>query len=169
MNRIVIRLIFAALSVLLSSVNAWADSDPPLPGEYRVVAGKVDFGTYTGWRMFHSSCFSCHGVGAVGTDRAPNLVERIKTMTQREFATKVLTSYRISVPENGSGKPDADLDALIEQALRRDRRASGRILMPAWEEYPMVNAHVLDLYAYLLARAEGKLGPGRPQLLGHKR
>ena len=36
--------------------------------------------------------------------------------------------------------------------------------MPAWEADPKVNPHVLDLYAYLSARADGKLGPGEPKL-----
>jgi hypothetical protein len=38
----------------------------------------------------------------------------------------------------------------------------GAVTMPAWQGEPSVNAHVLDLYAYLSARAEGRLGTGRP-------
>jgi hypothetical protein len=34
--------------------------------------------------------------------------------------------------------------------------------MPAWDGNPMVSAHIVDLYAYLSARAEGTQGPGRP-------
>jgi len=37
--------------------------------------------------------------------------------------------------------------------------------MPAWDADPQVNLHVLDLYAYLSARADGKLGPGKPSEL----
>jgi hypothetical protein len=33
----------------------------------------------------------------------------------------------------------------------------------AWQDEPPVNAHVLDLYAYLSARADGVAGPGRPR------
>jgi hypothetical protein len=34
--------------------------------------------------------------------------------------------------------------------------------MPAWQGEPVVNAHVMDLYAYLSARSEGRLAAGRP-------
>jgi mono/diheme cytochrome c family protein len=148
---------------------------PPLaaqpPGEYRVVNGRVDRGTYIGWRLFHTNCYGCHGVGAVGTDIAPNLVERVKTMTPRAFATKVLTSYRIAQPdkEAGAEDPAAARDAMIEEVLRKQRNAPVRIIMPAWETDTDIKPHVLDLYAYLLARADGKLGPGKPVLLREKK
>jgi hypothetical protein len=37
--------------------------------------------------------------------------------------------------------------------------------MPAWDSDAEVPPHVLDLYAYLNARAFGGLGPGKPPLL----
>ncbi len=137
----------------------------PVPGDYRIVGGKVDRGTYTGWRLFHTACYGCHGVGGVGTDLAPNLVERIKELTPRAFAAKVLTSYRIVQPADASSAADrsAALDALIEEVLRRERSPRSVIAMPAWDDNPAVSPHVLDLYAYLSARADGKLGPGRPR------
>ena len=138
----------------------------PVPGDYRVIEGKVDRGTYLGWRLFHTTCYGCHGVGALGTDLAPNLVERVKTLTPRAFATKVLTSYRIVLPavETNTKPGSAVREAMIEEVMRRERRARGQIIMPAWEADPTVNPHVLDLFAYLLARADGKLGPGEPKL-----
>ena len=138
----------------------------PVPGDYRVVKGKVDRGTYTGWRLFHTTCYGCHGVDAVGTDLAPNLVERVKTLTPRAFATKVLTSYRIVLLANDANTEDrtAVREAMIEDVMRRERGARGQIVMPAWEADPKVNPHVLDLFAYLSARADGKLGPGEPKL-----
>ena len=137
----------------------------PMPGDYRIVAGKVDRGTYTGWRLFHTTCYGCHGVGGVGTDLAPNLVERVKDLTPRAFAAKVLTSYRIVQPADASSAADRSvaLDALIEEVLRRERGPRSLIAMPAWDDDPQVSPHVLDLYAYLSARADGKLGPGRPR------
>ena len=138
----------------------------PVPGDYRVVQGKVDRGTYTGWRLFHTTCYGCHGVGAVGTDLAPNLVERVKTLTPRAFAAKVLTSYRIVLPPNDANTEDrsAVREAMIEEVMRRERGARGQIVMPAWEADLNVKPHVLDLFAYLSARADGKLGPGKPKL-----
>lgn len=136
----------------------------PLPGDYRVERGRVDRGTFTGWRLFHTACYGCHGVDALGTDLAPNLVERVKAMTPRAFATKVLTSYRLVQPAGESNTDDrnAALEALIEQVMRQERVAAGGIPMPAWDDNPRVRPHVLDLYAYLSARADGKLGPGKP-------
>lgn len=143
----------------------------PLPGEYRVIAGKVDRGTFNGWRLFHTSCHSCHGEGGGGTDMAPNLVERIKQFTPRGFATKVLTSYRIvpSPADGGALDRDAEREAQLEQIMKRERRAHGQVVMPAWDADKDVPPHVLDLYAYLSARADGEIGPGRPKLLSPAR
>lgn len=137
----------------------------PVPGDYRVDKERVDSGTYSGWRIFHTACYGCHGVDALGTDLAPNLVERIKALTPRDFATKVLTSYRLIQPETGAPNPDRDvaLQALIERVLRQDRSYGGQMQMPAWDDNPRVRPHVLDLYAYLTARADGKLPPGKPR------
>lgn len=139
----------------------------PAPGDYRVVDGKVDLGTFTGWRLFHTACYGCHGVGGVGTDVAPNLVERVKALTPRAFATKVLTSYRIVLPASEAGTDDrsAIREAMIEEVMRRERSARSGIVMPAWEADIKVNPHVLDLFAYLSARADGKLGPGKPTVI----
>ncbi len=138
----------------------------PVPGDHRVVNGQVDRGTYTGWRLFHTNCYDCHGVGAVGTDLAPNLVERVKTLTPRAFATKVLTSYRIVLLANDANTEDrtAVREAMVEEIMRQERGARGQVTMPAWEADPNVKPHVLDLFAYLSARADGKLGPGEPRL-----
>jgi mono/diheme cytochrome c family protein len=155
-----------ALATILT-VAAWGPlhADPgtqtkALP--YRVVDGKVDRSTYLGWRVFHSVCHGCHGVDATGTTVAPDLVERIKDMDARAFTIKVLTRYRITL---GSGEVVGDDDtalrqAFLEQVLRHER---GELIMPAWERDTNVKPHVLDIYAYLRARADGALGPGRPE------
>jgi hypothetical protein len=138
----------------------------PAPGDYRVIDGAVDSGTYTGWRLFHSTCYGCHGVDALGTDVAPNLVERVKAMTPRAFVSKVLTSYRITLPASETNTEDRSSvrAAMIEEVMRQERGARGLVVMPAWEADTKVRPHVLDLFAYLSARADGKLGPGRPTL-----
>ncbi len=153
------------LGLLIAPTLAAQPRAEPMPGDYRIVDGKVDRGTYTGWRLFHTTCYGCHGVGAVGTDLAPNLVERVKTLTPRGFAAKVLTSYRIVQPVDESNAADRStaLDALVEGILRRERSTRSLIAMPAWDDDPTVQPHVLDLYAYLSARADGALGPGRPR------
>ena len=155
----------AVLGCALSAPLPAAQPDvEPMPGDYRVVDGRVDAGTYAGWRAFHSTCYACHGTGGAGTAVAPNLVARIGSMTPRAFAAKVLASYRIVSPadapstDNGAATPDT----MLEQIMRRERGTGGRVIMPAWEGDARVDPHVLDLYAYLSARADGKIGPGEP-------
>lgn len=142
----------------------------PVPGSYHVVGDRVDRGTYLGWKVFHTTCYSCHGVDAVGTDVAPSLLERVKLLSPREFAFKVLTRYRIVVPSSDAAGDDqtAVREAIIEEVLKQERGKKGEILMPPWETNTTVKPHVLDLYAYLSARADGALGPGRPKRLKKK-
>ena len=129
---------------------------------YRVVDGKVDESTFLGWRAYHSTCHGCHGVDATGTSVAPDLVVAVGSMTAREFSTKVLTRYRIVIgfDEIAGDDQTALRAAIMEQVMRRE---SGELIMPAWGDNPNIQPHVLDLYAYLRARADGALGPGRPE------
>jgi hypothetical protein len=48
---------------------------------------------------------------------------------------------------------------LVEQVMQRKTAV---LTMPAWQGEPSVQAHIMDLYAYLSARADGRQGPGRP-------
>jgi mono/diheme cytochrome c family protein len=160
--------------LLVPMLGALADvaaSEPPLPGEYRVQDGRVDRGTWLGWRLFHSACHGCHGIGGVGSEVAPGLVERVRGMTPREFTTKVLTSYRLVAPAAGGSDEDRARERLatVEDILRRQRGSgSSRVVMPGWASDDQVPTHVLDLYAYLSARADGKLGPQQPQPIDSK-
>lgn len=122
----------------------------------------VDLSTYLGWRAFHSSCHTCHGVDAVGTNVAPNLVDRVRDLSAREFSIKVLTSYRVVI-QSGEARGDSGTirEQFLQEALRRER---GELVMPAWEGDPQVKPFLLDLYSYLRARADGALGPGKPTL-----
>jgi cytochrome c5 len=161
-------LVGAVLIVAVASSPAQAPPPSvPMPGEFLVIDGRVDAGTYAGWRLFQANCQTCHGVGGVGTAKAPNLVERIKTYTPRGFAGKVVTSYRIEglMPDGGPGEGDAERQARFEVEMRRERTLRGQPLMPAWAKNDEVPPHVLDLYAYLSARAEAGLGPGKPVLI----
>lgn len=157
------RMVVLALVFAASAAQAQARGQPA-PGDYRVIAGRVDRGTFSGWRIFHTTCFGCHGVDALGTEVAPNLLERVRTLTPRTFAAKVLTSYRIVMPSAGTDGSGTDRDVLLAEVMRRERGANGTVVMPAWESSPVVRPHVLDLFAYLTARADGQLGPGKPAL-----
>ena len=144
---------FFATTVLASEEEA-----PP----YSIEDGLVDESTYLGWRIFHSTCHGCHGVDATGTSVAPNLVERVKRLSARDFSIMVLSRYRITISAQAAAGDDRTelREAFLEEVLRRER---GDVLMPAWEPDVNVKPHVLDIYAYLRARADGVPPPGRPQ------
>lgn len=137
-----------------------AAEDETLP--YSIEDGVVDKSTYLGWRIFHSTCHGCHGVDATGTSVAPDLTERVKKLSSRDFSIKVLSRYRITMSSEATAGDDQteSREAFLEQVLRRER---GDVLMPAWDQDLNVKPHVLDIYAYLRARADGALGRGRPQ------
>jgi len=114
---------------------------------------------YAGWRVYDDRCARCHGVDAQGPAKVPDLLDRVREMGSRRFVNLVLTRYDWSMPAAESGGEDAARQALVEDILQRRETA---IAMPAWQDEPSVNAHILDLYAYLAARADGAQGPGRP-------
>ena len=155
-------LLFSVVTVLLFS--PYATSKEATSTHYQVVDGKVDQATFIGWRVFHSACYGCHGVDATGTSVAPNLVERISDMEAKDFVDKVLERYRIVMPSSEIRGDDTTAlrQAFLEQVLKHER---GELIMPTWRKDPNVKPHVLDIYGYLRARADGALGPGRPQQL----
>ena len=66
----------------------------------------------------------------------------------------VLNRYDWGLPPQ-----QADRNALVDDVVAGRQ---GLLTMPAWAGEPVVTAHIADLYAYLSARAEGSVGPGRP-------
>lgn len=115
--------------------------------------------TYLGWRYFQQHCARCHGTEATGSDSAPNLLVRVRGMSEERFVATVLNRYQWTLPAGEAAAAGAAREALIADVLQRRR---GELDMPAWEGEPVVKAHIGDLYAYLEARAAGTLGPGRP-------
>ncbi len=108
---------------------------------------------YTGWRVYPERCASCHGQNASGGS-APDLQPIVRQLGPRRFAGLVLERYDWTRP---AGQPREEW---LEQAVQR-REAT--VSMPAWQNEPPVNAHIMDLYAYLSARSDGRQGPGQPQ------
>ena len=114
---------------------------------------------YTGWRVYQDKCASCHGADARGGEQAPDLTQAVQTMGERRFAKLVLLRYDWQFSPSSAGRDDAAFEALVETVIRRQ---DGVLTMPAWQGEPTVTAHILDLYAFLGARADGTQGPGRP-------
>ncbi|MDO9238137.1 MAG: c-type cytochrome [Aquabacterium sp.] len=114
---------------------------------------------YTGWRVFQDKCAACHTPNATGGSQAPNLLLAVREMGPNQFVSVVLKRYDWGMPNARTGAQLAPTSPLVEAMVQRQ---DGALTMPAWEGEPRVSAHIVDLYAYLLARAEGTQGPGRP-------
>lgn len=142
------RLKFAAVSgVVIAGVSiagltgGWtlaADNWETTP--YIVEDGKVDYGTYNGFRRYHSYCHVCHGPDGLGSTYAPALKDSLKTMSYDDF---------LDVVVNG----------------RQVVNAAQESVMPAFAEVPDVMLYIDHIYAYLKARADEKVGRGRPDRL----
>ena len=125
-------LTFAA-GVLFVPGSSRAQEEKP----YSVVDGKVDQGTYNGYRRYGDACLRCHGPDGVGSSYAPNLTESLKRLNYEQFTEVVI---------NG-----------------RENVASGKeSVMPGFGEVQDVAMYIDDIYAYLQARADGVVGRGRP-------
>lgn len=114
---------------------------------------------YTGWRIFQDKCAVCHGTAATGTERAPDLLPIVRQMSARQFIGLVLTRYDWAQVVTRANSDLAVRDVQIERIVQRQ---DGALTMPAWQDEPRVNAHIVDLYAYLIARVDGVQGTGRP-------
>ena len=125
---------------------------------YTIENGKVDDSTYTGWHLFNTTCFVCHGDDALGTDRAPNLLTRLEGMSSRAFRKKVLHRYFAKV---NLDDPDRRLTFLAQIA----EKDAAKFKMPTWSDEPNIRAHIGDLYSYLKARSDGALAEGQPKRL----
>jgi len=115
---------------------------------------------YIGWRVFQDKCAGCHGSAATGAAGGPDLLPRVREMGSRQFVSLVLKRYDWNLPAAQASSEGAAREALIEDILQR--KEDYMLMMPAWEGEPRVSAHIVDLYAYLSARAQDTQGPGRP-------
>lgn len=134
----------------------WRNTEPAR--EVAAAAHKPAGSAYAGWRVYQQRCAQCHGAAADGAGGAPNLLLRLQGLGPQRFVDLVLRRYPAETAELavGAGSPR---DTLIDEVVERRR---GELSMPAWQGEPVVTAHVMDLYAYLAARSEGRLAAGRP-------
>jgi len=102
----------------------------------------VDWGTYNGYRRYHSECHTCHGPNGLGSSYAPALADSLKTMSYSDFL------------------------GVVAGGRMRDV-AGTKFVMPAFGVNKNVMCFINDLYAYLKARASDGLPPG--QLGGRNR
>ncbi len=131
-----------AIATLGIGAAGWAakaaDQSSSEEKPYTVVDGKVDMGTYNGYRRYDNSCLRCHGPDGAGSSYAPSLVNSLKTLSYDQFAEIVI---------NG----------------KKNVSTSQQLVMPAFGFVEDVVNNLDDIYAYLKARSDGALGRGRPE------
>jgi hypothetical protein len=114
---------------------------------------------YEGWRLFNQRCAGCHGKDAAAPAPMPDLLDRVAQMGPRRFANLVLVRYDWSK----TVAEDEGYESIPRIYLQKTPLGGTQVLeMPAWANDPAVVGHVADLYAYLSARADGRLGTGSP-------
>ncbi|MES9864078.1 MAG: c-type cytochrome [Candidatus Thiodiazotropha sp. LLP2] len=131
-----------ALAYFFSSYSAASKADyrsfqpSPSPDKpYYFEDGKVDFGTYNGFRRYHADCHVCHGPAGLGSSYAPALTESLRVMTWGDFVNVVI-----------SGRQGID-----------------NRIMPAFAQNVDIVTNLSDIYAYLKARSDGVIGANRPK------
>jgi mono/diheme cytochrome c family protein len=90
---------------------------------------------YDGWKQFNLNCARCHGEDVLGTTIAPHLIVSLK-------------------PDGPINTKEAFL-----QVVCAGRPAKG---MPSWCSLGMDPGTIEKIYAYVKARSDGKMSPGRP-------
>jgi methanol metabolism-related c-type cytochrome len=130
--------VLAATGCVLCASTAWADYStfkftPEKP--YYIEDGKVDFGTYNGFRRYHSECHVCHGPAGLGSSYAPALMKSLQTLTYNQFVDTVI----------------------------KGRQGLDEKVMPSFATNMNVLPYISDIYAYLKARSDGVVGPTRPE------
>jgi mono/diheme cytochrome c family protein len=110
---------------------------------YTIQDGKVDQGTYNGWRRYTESCMRCHGPDGAGSSYAPDLTQSLKTLSEDDFRNVVING-RTNVNQANSN------------------------VMPQFGLVEDVMDYLPDIYAYLKARSDGVLDRGRPSRITQK-
>ena len=130
-------LVVAALLLAAPGLASAAEEQKP----YKIENGRVDQGTYNGYRRYGESCLRCHGPDGAGSSYAPNLTDSLKTMTQDQFNEVVI---------NG----------------RQNVTTSNQNVMPSFGTTEDVVDYLDDIYGYLKGRSDGKIPRGRPKRIG---
>jgi len=128
-----------ALSLPVSA-TAYAQDKNWEDHPYIIKDGKVDYGTYDGYRRYAGTCHVCHGPDAMGSSFAPALKDTLKTMSYEKF---------LDIVTNG----------------KKDVGNGQNLVMPSFAENTDIMMTIDHIYAYLKARADGAVGRGRPERL----
>ena len=122
---------FALIPWTASFAGEGEDSDEPM---YVIDdQGRVDFGSYNGYRRFNGECNRCHGFDGEG-GFAPSLLDSLKVISYDDF---------VDIVVNG--------------------RVQGTAVMPPFGQNADIMEYMDDIYVYLKGRSDGVIGVGRPK------
>ena len=132
--------VLALGAALASTASAAQPSSAPAVPQYRIECGaappcRADLATYVGYRVFVAECATCHAADARGSTFAPDLTERLRGKTSRDFFVALDRGY-----------------------------LGPRSTMPPRGREPNVAPYYDELWAFLSARRDGALpaGPVEP-------
>lgn len=156
-----LQIITQAFLLVLLSQTALAGGDS---GNFQVEDGKVDPATFIGYTTYSSVCVSCHGVGGVGTEVAPDLTtDRMDRLSPEQFRLKVM--HRTIVKFTTDDWLNME-ESMFNEIAKQESRDKGELeSMPRWQYNPMVTKNVDNIYRYLKARAANAIGPDKPGVL----
>ncbi len=147
------------LLILLNQVAAANDNSE----FYQAKDGNVDAATFIGWTTFHSVCVECHGIGAVGSDIAPDLTESADRLSPVQFRLKVLHTKTIKFTADDWINME---ESMFKEIAKQESRDKGELEnMPRWKYNPVVKRNISNIYRYLKARADNAIGEDRPGIL----
>ena len=124
--------ILGTATLCFMGVLAWAALQAPVRAEPAAqaaapAASDIYTDVYNGWKWWHVYCFRCHGVDAVGTTNAPNLIDPTRQLSARQF----LRVVRNGVPDKGMQAWDKLLDdKQISQISLYVRARTDKVLPP---------------------------------------
>ncbi len=93
----------------------------------------VSWSEFSGYKRYHANCSVCHGPDGLGGTFAPSLARSLKALDHDTFLETVV---------NG--------------------KANAQLAMPAFGADPNVMCYIEDIYTYLKARSDDRVGRGRP-------
>jgi mono/diheme cytochrome c family protein len=125
----------AGILVAAGTVSSRADAQELRDQYHQAPRDTVSQEVYDGWKQFNLNCARCHGEDVLGTTIAPHLIVSLK--------------------------PDGPINTkeVFLQVVCAGRPALG---MPSWCTLGMDPGTIEKIYAYVKARSDGKMSPGRP-------
>jgi mono/diheme cytochrome c family protein len=125
----------ASLTVALFVLGSRAEAQELRDQYHQPPKDTVSQEVYDGWKQYNLNCARCHGEDVQGTTIAPHLLISMK-------------------PEGAVNTKE-----LFVKTVCAGRPAKG---MPSWCALGMEMPTIEKVYAYVKARSDAKVGPGRP-------